>query len=252
MLVVSVGNEKSNWSGLHRYLIDIPEIAIPSDPQLKKVARNRNNFESRSIGEALSKPLVDEKWATALNPSYAIVTAKDLGLKGSSRPRWEASGDYGYKWGSAIHELLEISLKAPNANQRASALRLANEYSLGSDRVDELMSTVQSVTQSEIWKRSQAASRCFSELPFETSSRDNTGKLTIIRGVIDIIFEEPTGWVIVDYKTDDISEGELPSAIDYYRGQIEKYADQWRDTTGFQTSELGLYFTRIDRYVKVT
>ena len=252
MLVVSVGNEKSNWEGLHRYLVDVPEIAIPSDPQLGKVARKRNKLEPRAIGELLSKLQVDVKWATSLHPSYAIVTAKDLGLKGANRPRWEASGDYGYKWGSAIHELLEISLKAPNANQRASALRLANEYSLGSDRVDELMSTVQSVTQSEIWKRSQAASRCFSELPFETSSIDSTGKLTIIRGVIDLIFEEPTGWVIVDYKTDDISEGELPSAVDYYRGQIEKYADQWRDTTGFHTSELGLYFTRIDRYVKVT
>ncbi len=70
--------------------------------------------------------------------------------------------------------------------------------------------------------------------------------------MIDLIFEEPTCWVIVDCKTDDISEGELPSAVDYYRGQIEKYPDQWRDTTGFHTSELGLYFIRIDRYVKVT
>ena len=106
MLVVSIGNEKSNWSGLHRYLIDVPEIALPSDPQLEKVASKRNKLEPRAIGELLSEPQVDVKWATALHPSYAIVTAKDLGLKGTSRPRWEASGDYGYKWGSAIHELL--------------------------------------------------------------------------------------------------------------------------------------------------
>jgi ATP-dependent helicase/nuclease subunit A len=73
--------------------------------------------------------------------------------------------------------------------------------------------------------------------------------MTIIRGVIDLIFEEPAGWVIVDYKTDDISEGDLPSAIQYYEGQIQKYAEQWQSTTGFKTSELGLYFTRLDRYV---
>ena len=114
-----------------------------------------------------------------------------------------------------------------------------------------MLSTVQSVVRSEVWQRSQAASRCFSELPFGTSSEDSTGKLTIIRYVIDLIFEEPAGWVIVDHKTDDITENDVPSAVSFYKGQIQKYADQWHEITGFHIAELGLYFTRLDPYEKV-
>jgi ATP-dependent helicase/nuclease subunit A len=248
MLVVSVGKEKSYWNGLHGHLEGVKDLLIPSDEQLQSVACDSAKTV-RSAQRIFSKRQVEEKWTASACPSYAIVTAKDLGLKGTSRPKWVASGDYGYKWGSAVHELLEVSNKATNTDLRQTAMRLVSEYGLGSGRVDELLSTVKSVVRSEIWRRSKSASRCYSELPFETSSQESTDRMTIIRGVIDLIFEEPAGWVIVDYKTDDISEGDLPSAIQYYEGQIQKYAEQWQSTTGFKTSELGLYFTRLDRYV---
>jgi ATP-dependent helicase/nuclease subunit A len=252
MLVVSVGQDKSYWEELHGYLGNMPEIAIPSHQSLQVVPRAAVTQAAYQRKEReSSRYQVEEKWALSMCHSYAISTAKDLGLKGTSRPKWKASGEYGYKWGSALHELLEVFHKSKNLDYRQSAIHLVLEYGLGLGRVDELLSTAQSVVKSEVWKRSQSASRCFSELPFETSSKDNTGKVLIIRGVIDLIFEEPDGWVIVDYKTDDIAEADLPSAIRYYKGQIQEYAEQWHATTGFKTSELGLYFTRLNRYVKL-
>ena len=255
-MIVSVGKGNSNWSGLHRYLNDAPEVEIPSDQQLQKASRKIKS-KPKSKVKLLSSDQIALKWATAAQPNYAIATAKELGLAGKSRPRWETSGDYGYKWGSAVHELLEICTKSPKADLRSSAITLASEYDLGSERVDELLATVKSVTQSEIWKRAQAATRCFSELPFETSSRDDSGKLTIIRGVIDLIFEEPTtatspaGWVIVDYKTDDITASDIPSAIEYYRGQLTRYAEYWSQLTNHHVTEFGLYFTRLNHYDRI-
>ncbi len=246
-LVVSTGKDNSNWSSLHRYLADAPELKIPSDQQLQ-TASVKTKPPSKTKRKPLSKQQIAAKWAAAAQPNYAIATAKELGLAGTIRPRWETTGEYGHQWGSAVHELLEICLKSPQANLRSSALRLAAEYEIGSDRVDELLTTVQSVVQSDIWKRAQAAMRCFSELPFETSIPDASGKPTIIRGVIDLIFEEPEGWVIVDYKTDDISVADLPAAVAYYRNQIDQYAQHWHDTTGYQVEENGLYFTRVDSY----
>ena len=122
---------------------------------------------------------------------------------------------------------------------------------LGSDRIDELLTTVKAVTQSEIWQRSQAATRCFSEIPYETSAIDAEGKALIVRGVIDLLFEEPQGWVIVDYKTDDFLEPEFDKAVTYYRRQLEIYAEHWFRSVGENVKELGLYFTRFDRYVVV-
>ena len=254
-MIVSVGKANSNWSGLHRYLNDAPEIEIPSDQQLQQAAGKHITKPCAEITWLASEQLA-AKWTTAAQPNYAIVAAKELGLKGIRRPRWETSGAFGYQWGSAVHELLEICSKRPPADLRSSAIRLASEYELGSDRVEELLLTIQSVTQSQIWQRSKSALRCFSELPFETLITTD-GLPTLLRGVIDLIFEEPAtttspaGWVIVDYKTDDITPDDIPTAVRYYQSQLQQYAHRWSDTTGHPTKELGLYFTRINRYSQV-
>lgn len=247
MLVVSVGTEKSSWGGLHRYLQQSAELPLPSDADLDNAAPK---IEDKAITPPASMS-VAERWGKAMEPAYAIETAKEAALKGASRPQWESSGEYGYKWGSAIHELLEIATKTPSANMEKAATLLASRFELGSERIEELLDTIRSVTGSDIWRRSQAASRRFSELPIETLSQAEQ-KPVITRGVIDLIFEEPDGWVIVDYKTDDISEADLPSAVQYYRRQLDHYGKHWRDMTAFQVSELGLYFTRIDRYAVVS
>ncbi len=263
-MIVSVGKDKSNWSGLHPYLDEAPAIEIPTDQQLEQASRAHKKKPTAKF-TPISREQITAKWTTAAQANYAIATAKELGLKGVSRPRWETTGDYGYKWGSAVHELLEIcteskksSAKADlQANLRPSAITLASEYDLGSERVNELLTTVQSVTQSQIWNRAQSALRCYSELPFETLITTD-GLPTILRGVIDLIFEEPAtdtspaGWVIVDYKTDDIQHSDISAAANYYRSQLTQYANHWSKTTGNPTKELGLYFTRINRYEVIT
>ena len=248
MLVVSVGNDKSNWSGLHTYLANAPELEIPSPPLPPGEVGLSGAGKGSTAGET-TRSNITRKWTAATAPSYIIQTAKEAALKGTTRPDWQASGDYGYKWGSAVHELLEIATKSPTAELRPSAQLLASQYDVGSERVDELLTTIGSVTNSEIWKRAQAAARCFSELPFETLSHTSDGQPIITRGVIDLIFEEPSGWVIVDYKTDDITESDIESAVNHYRPQLQHYAAHWRNTTSYSVTELGLYFTRLNDYI---
>ena len=129
---------------------------------------------------------------------------------------------------------------------------LANQYDLGSGRVDELLTTIRSVMRSDIWERARKSRCCFSELPFETLTHSDDGKPIITRGVIDLLFEEADGWVVVDYKTDDITDADVESAVHYYRPQLNHYAQHWHDSTGYKVAELGLYFTRINLYVPCT
>jgi ATP-dependent helicase/nuclease subunit A len=277
MLVVSVGKDNSSWTGLHSYLEDAPELVKtifpPGGPMTAEptalaagVERDANQslrpeasaygsgkkaFSSAVQGEG-SADAIRLTWATAREPSYVIESAKEAALKGTSRPRWQARGDYGHKWGSAVHELLEVALKAPAADLQASAHLFSDQYDLGAERVSELLTTVRSVMQSEIWTRAQKANRCFSELPFETLSHSDDSRPVITRGVIDLLFEEADGWVVVDYKTDDITVADVPSAVDYYRPQLAHYAQHWCDTTNDGVSEQGIYFTRINLYVPCT
>ncbi|MCC7334623.1 MAG: UvrD-helicase domain-containing protein [Pirellulaceae bacterium] len=243
--IVSVGSGSANWASLYSYLDKAPALEIPErDPPMFG--------DATAIVDAntISQEQITAKWSATLTPSYAITTAKKLGLKGKTRPSWEVSGDYGHAWGSAVHELLEICHKSPTVDLRATALRLVKEYDLGIHRVDEVVTTAQSVAKSEIWNRAQASARCYSELPFETTATV-VGMPTIIRGIIDLIFEEANGWVIVDYKTDDLNPKDVQEATEFYRGQLEQYSYYWQDMTSLPIAEMGLYFTRTSDYARL-
>lgn len=54
--------------------------------------------------------------------------------------------------------------------------------------------------------------------------------------------------MVVDHKTDDITDANIPKAIDYYRKQRMHYGHHWRESTRDNVCELGLYFTRLDSY----
>ena len=262
MMVVSVGKDNSNWSGLHPMLEEIPELSVPRHDDVSLLDPEPCTSQSSASPSASEAPCgksepamlavsTGDKWLQAATASYAIISAKDEALSSTTRPDWGASGKYGYRWGSAVHDLLDLAAKTEAVDLRPAARLIAHEYEVGATRIDELVRTVESVTESEIWSRAKASSRFFTELPFESTTRSEQGMQLITRGVIDLIFEEPTGWVIVDYKTDDISQTEVPSACGYYKPQLDDYAKHWQELTGHCMVECGLYFTRLNSYVAV-
>ena len=81
---------------------------------------------------------------------------------------------------------------------------------------------------------------------------DGNAVPAIVRGVIDLVFREPGGWVIVDYKTDDREGESVEPLVEHYAGQIRLYAEAWAGITGEPVSEIGLYFVRTGQYRAVT
>jgi ATP-dependent helicase/nuclease subunit A len=77
------------------------------------------------------------------------------------------------------------------------------------------------------------------------------GLPTVRRGVIDLVFRETEGWVIVDYKSERVAEGDLPALVTYYKPQIEAYATAWEHVAGQPVAEAGLFFTHTGKYVRV-
>ena len=70
-------------------------------------------------------------------------------------------------------------------------------------------------------------------------SADPAGE-TLLQGAIDLVFEEEDRWVVVDYKSDIVSENR-ESLVDFYRPQVERYRRYWEKLTGKKTTA-GLYF----------
>ena len=73
----------------------------------------------------------------------------------------------------------------------------------------------------------------------------------VLEGVIDLVFEEPEGWVVVDYKTDVGTDPLFEQRVAGYRRQVDLYADAWGSLTGDPVKERILFFTtqgRMERW----
>ena len=189
-----------------------------------------------------------------LRPTYATAAAKAISVQ--ALPTGTAGGDAseaGASWGTVIHELLETAMKSPGADTLGLARAALEEEELDPGRAEEAVETVQSVMRSEIWRRALAAKRRMTEVPFERllggGEAAPGASPTLLRGVIDLVFEEPSGWVIVDYKTDAAAKKDLTALVEHYRPQLDMYRRSWESMTREKVSETGLFFTRVERYV---
>ena len=59
--------------------------------------------------------------------------------------------------------------------------------------------------------------------------------------MVDLVFREKQGWVIVDYKTDAAAKRDVAPLVERYRPQIERYRASWERITGDMVEEAGLY-----------
>jgi ATP-dependent helicase/nuclease subunit A len=77
------------------------------------------------------------------------------------------------------------------------------------------------------------------------------GDGVVLEGFIDLLFETPGGYEIVDYKTDDIRASEMESRMDHYRVQGEAYAELVRAITGKTPVAVSFVFVSAGRVVRV-
>jgi ATP-dependent helicase/nuclease subunit A len=162
-------------------------------------------------------------------------------------------GEHGTEWGSVIHVLLEAAMSGGGADLGALAASALEEEELDPARSGEALFQVQAVMASELWARAQAASQRLTEVPIQYLEPGAAeGEVpTIVRGVIDLVFREAGGWVIVDYKTDDRDESVIDELVERYAPQVRTYAAAWERLTGEPVAETGLFFVRNRRYMRI-
>jgi ATP-dependent helicase/nuclease subunit A len=119
--------------------------------------------------------------------------------------------------------------------------------------LDELLALVETVGRSELLSRARAAGQALHEVPFARpraggANGGDGAPLEIVEGVIDLVFREPDGWVVADYKTDEVPDpAELERRLAVYRAQVDLYAACWQELTGEPVKERILYLTAQNR-----
>ncbi|GMX63706.1 hypothetical protein Elgi_32110 [Paenibacillus elgii] len=128
----------------------------------------------------------------------------------------------------------------------------AEEEGLDSKWLPDVISTVRRVLESGLWRRSRKAKQVYHEFSF-MSMREATpeSSLCLLKGAIDLVFEEEDGWVIVDFKTDMFEAKHLDRFVYYYAPQVQAYTEQWTRAFQLPVKETGLYFTFSESYVRV-
>ena len=148
----------------------------------------------------------------------------------------------GKDFGSLVHSLL-ARLEPPTPERRESlweeGVACARALDLGEDEVALAMELIRNSVETGILARAAAAPRRWRELPF-TFELDGR----VIRGFIDLVFEEEGKLVVVDFKTDRITEGEAEDKAAEYKNQGAAYVMGLEEATGLEVGELVFSFLR--------
>ena len=131
-------------------------------------------------------------------------------------------------WGDLVHQLLEDAATTGRMD-RQRLERLATRLTVGKAALQpviaEALDTVDQVTTTDMWRRAMAADERHTEVPFSYAVDAGVGVTPVQHGVIDLVYRKGDAWEIVDYKTDQVTDGEVLLA--QYRDQLVAYVTAW-------------------------
>ena len=251
LLVISTYEENlkyNSWNFLDNYLKEAPELESDRGSDEKEEEERETLVLQKNEWEKAQKQIHERKKRVE-NSTYRIETVTNIAKSKAAAPSWTQRGK-GESWGRSVHSLLKLIGEGhvKDLELQAENVLTAEERDLSEKR--ELVALINSITQSQLWNRMLKASKKFYEIPFSVKIDPSSPKPVILNGVIDLVFLEQDGWVIADYKTDEINGG-LQSFIDYYTPQVKVYKEFWEKITEEKVKEAGLYFTSINRWVMI-
>jgi ATP-dependent helicase/nuclease subunit A len=173
--------------------------------------------------------------------------------EGSTAEKDEDAGLSAAERGTALHKVIEmLDFREAYANRNDVAwfetwlaglrereiLTAAEFESIGAG-------TLRLFAGSELCRRAAAAEQCIKEAPFNMKM-PHEGAEIVVQGVIDCLFKEPDGWVVVDYKSGRFSPcqpGEDARIRETYGGQIALYRRATQLIFGEAVKEALIYMT---------
>ena len=212
--------------------------------ELPMVAESVVPFEAGSVpGEATEAAPSDGPFAVK---PLALQHEEDLCREGAA-------------WGTLMHEAMQwLPVKAyTKASLTAELDRLATDgYFTPEERARLHEGMLLSFFTSPLGKRMLAAPQTAKEWPFSMLYDANrvydhveTGEKLFLQGIIDTAFREDDGWVLVDYKTDRVANGD--ELRKRYASQLTIYREALATLTGEPVKETYIYSFRLREAVPI-
>ena len=252
-----MADHQTLWKPVELKLIPDTSSQSPANRQSPANAQSRANGETDQPAEsdAFHSTQAFEEWkverkamiAKMSRPSFVAATglsspAEDEKPEPDSPEPWRL-GRAGTSVGRAVHAVLQsIDLATGDGiENRARAQAVAEGVP---DREAEIIRLARVAVDSAIVRRAVASSRLWREVPVAAPLPGGS-----LHGFIDLLFEEDDGLVVVDYKTDAVSDDRLPDTTERYRLQGGAYAAAIGRITGKSVKEMVFLFLQPDREV---
>ncbi|MFD0672078.1 UvrD-helicase domain-containing protein [Cohnella sp. GCM10027633] len=158
--------------------------------------------------------------------------------------------------GSAFHLAMQHLPLAPDTDAASIAAlldELVERRILSNEQRQAIdAEAVRAFCLTPLYERLRAAPRSWREVPFTYGMpaadvyphmpKEGAEETVIIQGVVDCLFEDADGLVLVDYKTDALRGSSAREAAEKHRFQVERYAEAIGRIAGKDVSEAYVYF----------
>ena len=152
----------------------------------------------------------------------------------------------GRAFGAFVHRLLELAdLTTPESVRKISPA-LAPAFPLTKEAVARAEAQAEAALSLPIMREASRAARVFREIPISYVEEDR-----LLEGVCDLAFEDEKGWVVVDYKTEAITEDQVLAQASHHAAQLRRYARGLALASGSHQSRRFVLFTSLGRQVAV-
>lgn len=167
----------------------------------------------------------------------------------------------GAERGTAIHKFLELcDFNKAFESIDAEKQRLFDAGLISNDELSVIDDNgIKAFLDAPVGKRLLACEKVYKEYEFAILKNAEEiyddipeyakGEQIVIQGKLDCAFEENGGIVLVDYKTDNITDEKQFESI--YSGQLEIYADAVSQCTGLSVKEIYIYSFKLNKFIRI-
>jgi ATP-dependent helicase/nuclease subunit A len=227
-------------------VIDAATLPVPARPE--------PGPDLRRLAEAAGGDVVAARWAAQREEQladagyrpYVPISATRFAARTAPPAVTGAPGEGGRDFGSLVHKILEWTPLERVEGVPAMAAALAATFDLDAAGAVRAAEAARRALELPVMQRARAARRVWREMPVWFPEGGD-----LVEGVVDLVFEEEGGLVVVDYKTDHILPAQAVAQAAHHAPQIQLYARGLAQALGLPVRERLVLFTALGTTVPV-
>ena len=247
------------WKELTQFLpkASDADVQVMDADTLPAPVRETEDTDLRALATAEGGDAVAARWdaerkerieAGAERP-FVPISATRAAARGAPPAAVTVIPGGGRDFGGLVHRVLEWIPLEPEARPGLAvtmAAALAPSFGLDAEGARRAGDAAQRALDLPVMHRARSAARLWRELPVWFPDGAD-----LVEGIVDLVFEEEGGLILVDYKTDHIADAQALAQAAHHAPQLQLYGRGLAQATGLPVRERLVLFTSLGRTVPV-